>query len=195
MRTSRALVGVTLLLWVSGCADTQPVARSGSVPLPPIAVASFYDGSSAPDGISMALMGADPVARFPKGVHDATLGAVVRGNPSLYKAIFKGAVFAFANQADLAAFTADPARFIPEVGGYCARAMGLRRITPGDPRNVLFVSEEDSGGMWAIFGRPEGATAWAGLASDKRREAVEAARIYYRDRTEPQIPSAAASRN
>lgn len=186
MRTFRALFWITVLLWVSGCADTKPITRDDSAPLPPIAVASFYDGSSAPGGIRLALMGADPVARFPKGVHDIALGPVVRGNPSLYKAIFKGAVFVFANQANLMAFTADPPQFIPEVGGYCARAMSLRRITPGDPRNVLFVSEDDGGGMWAIFGTLEGVTAWAGLASDKRREAVATAQAYYRNRTRPQ---------
>ena len=103
-------------------------------------------------GVSLALMGADPVLRFPNGVHDAAIGAIVAGNPTRYVAEHKGAWYAFATEATLKAFKSDPERYIPDVGGYCLGAMSRRGITPGDPRNIFYVPEERK---WASVRKSE----------------------------------------
>jgi YHS domain-containing protein len=133
-------------------------------------------------GVSLALMGADPVLRFPNGVHDAAIGAIVAGNPTRYVAEHKGAWYAFATEATLNAFKSDPERYIPDVGGYCLGAMSRRGITPGDPRNIFFVPE---GGKWAVYGRPNGPKAWAEMTTFDRVKAIETAHAFYRERISP----------
>jgi YHS domain-containing protein len=173
---------MVLLLRCAGAA-AQPAPHPAPEPLPPISM-SNTDAGKGDDSAGLALMGDDPVARFPQGVHAPVLGSVVRGAPSRYAAKFQGARFAFANQADLSAFLANPRRFIPDVGGYCLRAMSQRHITPGDPRNAVFVREEPNGGMWAIFGRPVGAREWQGMTPQQRRRALATAHAWYRQRTQ-----------
>ena len=129
----------------------------------------------------MAFMGVDPVLRFPNGVHDRTLGALVAGDLN-YKANYEGAVFAFASETTLAMFEKNPAHYIPEVGGYCLGAMSQRRITPGDPRNFFFVPEEDGGGMWAVFGSPNGPATWSAMTTQERKERLAEAHAYYNAR-------------
>lgn len=130
-------------------------------------------------GVSLALMGADPVLRFPNGVHDAAIGAIVAGHPTRYVAEHKGAWYALATEATLKAFKTDPERYIPDVGGYCLGAMSRRGITPGDPRNIFFVPEE---GKWAVYGSPNGPKAWAEMTTPERLKAIETAHAFYRQR-------------
>ena len=59
-----------------------------------------------------ALLGHDAVAYFKDG-------KPVKGVTE-YKAEYKGSVFVFASEAHRAAFVADPARYAPQYGGYCA---------------------------------------------------------------------------
>ena len=59
-----------------------------------------------------AMQGHDAVAYF----KDAK---PVRGRAE-YKADFQGSTFLFASQANRDAFVADPARYAPQYGGYCA---------------------------------------------------------------------------
>ncbi|HEX5321796.1 MAG TPA: hypothetical protein VFW46_21745, partial [Stellaceae bacterium] len=132
-------------------------------------------------GIHLALMGADPVLRFPNGIHDATIGAVIAGDPTRYIAEHKGALYAFATEATLEAFKSDPERYSPEVGGYCLGAMSRHGITPGDPRNIFFVPEEQK---WAVYGSPNGPKAWTAMTARERRHALETAHAYYAGRTQ-----------
>lgn len=60
----------------------------------------------------LALRGYDPVAYF-------TDGKPVKGSPE-YKADYKGSSFAFASQAHRDLFVADPAKYAPQYGGFCA---------------------------------------------------------------------------
>lgn len=60
----------------------------------------------------VAVQGYDPVAYF-------VLGKPVKGSPDL-TASWNGATYWFANAAHLQAFQADPARYEPQYGGYCA---------------------------------------------------------------------------
>jgi len=59
-----------------------------------------------------ALRGYDPVAYF-------TDNKAVKGSAE-YKAEYKGSTFHFASQANRDAFMADPAKYAPQYGGYCA---------------------------------------------------------------------------
>jgi YHS domain-containing protein len=59
-----------------------------------------------------AIRGYDPVAYF-------TDGKAVKGSPD-YQAAFKGSTFHFRSQANRDAFVADPAKYAPQYGGFCA---------------------------------------------------------------------------
>ena len=59
-----------------------------------------------------AIKGYDPVAYFAEN-------KPVRGLPA-YQAEYKGSTFRFASQANRDAFNADPARYAPQYGGFCA---------------------------------------------------------------------------
>jgi YHS domain-containing protein len=60
----------------------------------------------------VALRGYDPVAYF-------TDNKPVKGSAE-YKAEYKGTTFHFASQANRDAFMADPAKYAPQYGGFCA---------------------------------------------------------------------------
>ena len=60
----------------------------------------------------VALEGYDPVAYF-------TDGKPVEGSPQ-YTADFQGSVFHFASAANRDVFVADPERYAPQYGGFCA---------------------------------------------------------------------------
>ncbi len=62
------------------------------------------------DGV--AISGYDPVAYF-------TSGKAVHGDPAI-TATHDGATYRFASGADRALFVADPARYEPQFGGFCA---------------------------------------------------------------------------
>lgn len=130
-------------------------------------------------GITLALMGADPVLRFPNGVHDPSIGAIIAGDPARYVAEHKGAWYAFASEATLNAFKSDPEQYSADVGGYCLGAMSRHGITPGDPRNVFFVPEENK---WAVYGSPNGPAAWLKMTAQERRSALAIAHAYYNER-------------
>ena len=60
----------------------------------------------------VAIKGYDPVAFFKDN-------KPVRGNDDL-RFDYKGSAFVFASQENRAAFAADPERYAPQYGGYCA---------------------------------------------------------------------------
>lgn len=62
----------------------------------------------------IAIQGYDPVAYF-------TDQRAVPGDPGI-TATHDGAIYQFASTAHKAAFEADPARYAPQYGGYCAYA-------------------------------------------------------------------------
>lgn len=75
------------------------------------------------DGV--ALQGHDPVAYF-------TQGKPVLGNPSI-RLLHGGAVHHFASAANRSAFEADPERYVPQFGGWCAYAASIDVLSPIDP--------------------------------------------------------------
>jgi YHS domain-containing protein len=72
----------------------------------PAQAGEFYER----DGV--ALRGHDPVAYF-------TQGKPAQGRPE-FKAVYQGSTFHFASAAHRDAFAADPARYAPQYGGFCA---------------------------------------------------------------------------
>ena len=67
-----------------------------------------------PGGGNLAIGGYDPVAYFKVNRPEKGKGA--------FSTNYKGARWLFANQENLDAFKANPARYAPQFGGYCAYA-------------------------------------------------------------------------
>ena len=92
------------------------------------AVAAFARGPVEPvdknrDGL--ALRGYDPVAYF-------TQSKPVRGVPQ-FSFHWMNATWWFASQSDRDLFTAEPEKYAPQFGGYCAWAVGHNYTADGDP--------------------------------------------------------------
>jgi YHS domain-containing protein len=75
----------------------------------------YYDDAPVYQTGNGALDGYDPVAYF-------TRGEPTRGSAEITHE-WNGATWHFASAENLAAFQADPARYAPQFGGYCATAV------------------------------------------------------------------------
>ncbi|SRR5712691_1523079 len=71
------------------------------------------------------LDGLDPVSYF-------SGGQPIRGDAAI-SAAYRGETYQFASAQDRAAFVADPERYLPQYGGYCAWAVAQNKLAPGDP--------------------------------------------------------------
>ncbi len=78
---------------------------------------------NAEDGLGIA--GHDPVAYF-------TETRAVAGRAEI-AAVHEGVTYRFASEANRAAFLAEPARFLPQYGGYCAYGMARGYKAVVDP--------------------------------------------------------------
>ncbi|WP_269634909.1 YHS domain-containing (seleno)protein [Rubidibacter lacunae] len=76
-------------------------------------------------GDNLAIRGYDPVAYFVEG-------KPVEGESSLQYQ-WNGATWQFANEANLAQFTANPEAFAPQYGGYCAKALSDNNLASSIP--------------------------------------------------------------
>lgn len=77
--------------------------------------------------------GYDPVAFF-------TDKKPVKGNPD-FQFIYEGAVYYFASPEHLDTFKADPEKYKPQFGGWCAYAVSLGRVAPIDVNTFSIVNE------------------------------------------------------
>lgn len=77
------------------------------------------------DARGLALRGHDPVAY-------QTEGRPVPGQPQ-FTATHDGATYRFASAANRDRFRADPARYAPAFGGFCAMGVAMGRKLDGDP--------------------------------------------------------------
>jgi YHS domain-containing protein len=91
---------------------------------PPVAPVNATDG--------VGLKGYDPVAYF-------TDGQPTKGT-SEYGFQWKGITYRFASAENMQRFKADPEKYLPRYGGYCAYAMSINRIADISPTE------------WTIFG-------------------------------------------
>jgi YHS domain-containing protein len=100
----RTALGLVALLLVAAAASAQQVNR---------------------DRHGLALDGYDPVAYF-------TDGRAVRGDAAIART-HEGATYHFASTANRDAFAKDPARYLPQFGGFCAWAVSRGYTAPTDP--------------------------------------------------------------
>ena len=77
-------------------------------------------------GAPLALHGYDPVAYF-------TQGAPTRGSAA-HAAVHEGATYYFASAEHRRAFEAEPERYAPAYGGFCAFGVSVAKKFDGDPR-------------------------------------------------------------
>lgn len=77
------------------------------------------------DKAGLAISGYDPVAYF-------TQQQAIKGS-ELYRVEWGGVVWQFKDEANRNAFTSDPAKFIPQYGGYCAYGVSEDHKSPTDP--------------------------------------------------------------
>ena len=80
----------------------------------------------------IGLKGYDPVAYFVNG-------APTKGSEQ-YSFVWKGVTYRFASAGNLEKFKADPEKYLPQYGGYCAYAMSLDRIADIDPSRWAIVN-------------------------------------------------------
>jgi hypothetical protein len=79
----------------------------------------------------VGLKGYDPVAYFTRG--EPTPGV------DLYTYRWKGVIYRFASAEDLGLFKANPEKYLPQYGGYCAFAISLNRIADISPSEWTIV--------------------------------------------------------
>ncbi|MCV6593399.1 MAG: hypothetical protein OIF48_10635 [Silicimonas sp.] len=77
-------------------------------------------------GTPLALRGVDPVVL-------STLNAVSDGN-AMYEISHDGASYYFASETTARQFEAEPAKYLPQYGGFCAFAVALGKKLDGDPQ-------------------------------------------------------------
>ena len=89
--------------------------------------AAFADKAPVYTGTvsNVAVEGHDAVAYF-------TEGKPVKGSKT-FKTTYNGAEFRFATAENLATFEAEPAKYAPQYGGYCAWAVSQGNTAPIDP--------------------------------------------------------------
>ena len=90
---------------------------------PAMAAAAAPAVHTASDGLGAR--GFDPVAYF-------TQGKPVKGSAA-HQLEWGGAKWRFASAGALETFKADPQRYAPQFGGYCAWAVSQHYLAPGDP--------------------------------------------------------------
>jgi YHS domain-containing protein len=111
---SLAMVLILLVVALVAGSPSSPAAASEKTP---VAAVNAADGTG--------LKGYDPVAYF-------TLGQPTPGVDQ-YTYSWKGVTYRFASAENLARFKADPEKYLPQYGGYCAYAMAINRIADIDP--------------------------------------------------------------
>jgi len=94
----------------------------------------------------VAVGGYDPVAYF-------TQRRPVKGSPQITLE-HEGATWRFASEESRAAFQADPGKYAPQYGGYCAYAVALGYTAKGDPEAWSIVE----GKLYLNFNLPTKAT-------------------------------------
>lgn len=90
---------------------------------------AFDEQSAAPinvDKQGVGIKGYDPVAYF-------TVGAPTPGLEE-FSASHSGVTYRFADAANLSAFKADPDKYAPQYGGFCAYGVAVNKKFDGDPK-------------------------------------------------------------
>ena len=115
----------------AGCQDAKP----GHAPVAAAGVGAPLDEKflANVDSRGVALNGGyDPVAFF-------TDNKPVKGDPS-HRSVYRGAVYHFASAEHKAKFDADPAKYEPQFGGFCAYAASINKVSPVDVKYFEIVN-------------------------------------------------------
>lgn len=147
---------VTVLFALGGCSAMR--AQNPGAGLSPV------NALPAADGAGLMLGGHDVVAYFTQGRH-------VLGLPA-HRRVHQGVQFHFASAEHAALFDADPVRYIPQYGGYCANGINYG-IPWGGSADVWRIVD----GRLYIFG---GATSRAAFELDLPAN-MALADAYWRD--------------
>jgi hypothetical protein len=97
--------------------------------------------SAVAQGVPPAIKGYDPVAYF-------TDGKPTRGLPEI-EYVWDDQRYHFASAEHRELFKADPMRYAPQFGNFCAMALSKGQIVVADPENWLI-----SDGKLYVFGKP-----------------------------------------
>jgi YHS domain-containing protein len=100
--------------------------------------------SAVAQGIPLAIKGYDPVAYF-------TDGKPTRGVAEIEEYEWGGLRYRFARAEHRELFKADPGRYAPQFGNFCAMALSKGELVEADPENWLI-----SDGKLYVFGKPVG---------------------------------------
>ncbi|MGQ8364711.1 YHS domain-containing (seleno)protein [Glaciecola sp. 1036] len=128
------VIGVTLTLASCGIIPTQANSSIEAINV---------------DESRLAIKGYDPVAYF-------TQSMPVEGSAS-YTAEYKGAIYHFASAEHQSLFKANPAKYAPQYGGYCAFGVSKEKKFDTDPTawaivdNKLYLNLNDKvQGRWVL---------------------------------------------
>lgn len=117
----------------AGAAAPVATASATAQPTPPaqpdFGRATKHWNVESLDGALLAMQGWDPVACFPEGG-----GKAAKGSPKL-SAAHGGVTYRFATDANRTLFLADPWRYEPAYGGWCAYAMADGEKVEVDPES------------------------------------------------------------
>jgi YHS domain-containing protein len=91
--------------------------------------------------LALAIKGYDPVAYF-------TVGKPTQGLPE-FEYVWDEHRYRFASAGNRELFKANPIRYAPQFGNFCAMALSLGQLVEADPENWLL-----SDGKLYIFGKP-----------------------------------------
>ena len=86
------------------------------------------------DRNGVILKGYDVVAYFIQ--HKAIKGA------AKYHTTYQGAKYYFSSASDLAIFKQNPAKYVPQYGGYCANHVRQKQLVDSDPRVFFIVNKK-----------------------------------------------------
>lgn len=117
----------------AGEADASPATEESAAAHPASNVLADLGGErtgpvyTKQAGDTLALSGYDAVSYFGEG-------GPVEGSAD-FTVLYQGYEYRFANAENAAAFQAEPAKYAPQYGGYCAWAIGANdALAPGDPQ-------------------------------------------------------------
>ena len=130
-RATRALVLLIAMASLAGCGAM--LAQNPSSPLKPVRATAIGQDSS------VMLDGHDVVSNFTQGRH-------AMGTPQ-FKSVHQGVAFYFASAEHKALFDREPAKYVPQYGGFCANGIVYGIPWGGDADTWRIV-----GGKLYIFG-------------------------------------------
>lgn len=104
----------------------------------PLSISSSF-GSS--ERVALAIKGYDPVAYF-------TTGTPTQGSP-VFTYEWNGLRYQFSSAKHRDLFVAEPARYAPQFGNFCAMALSKGELVEADPNNWLI-----SDGKLYVYGKP-----------------------------------------